>query len=99
MLEKIIPGLLFFMPALAIGCWITWAVKRSQINNVPQSWMRQARIDSARRRFIAAIVFTVIAVVVLIVFLPGAIRDSKEAAAAANAAAESMVEASQAAAT
>lgn len=95
MAERIIPALLLFVPAAAIGCWITWAVKRSRINDVAQSWMREARIESTRKRLILAIILTVVSVVLLIIFLPGVIRDSKAAAAAAESAAASIAEATK----
>ena len=88
-MDRLIATLTFFLPIAAVGTWITWFVKRRQINDVSQSWMREKRIEVVRFRFKLAIILTVAAVLVLAIFLPGQIRASKAAAEAAETALES----------
>ena len=79
-MNRLISTLTFFLPISAIATWITWFVKRRQINDVSQSWMREKRIEVVIFRFRLAIALTIAAVVVLAIFLPGQIRAAREAA-------------------
>ena len=43
MLRRLMVVAIFFVPIGAVACWVTWFSKRSRINNVAQSWMREKR--------------------------------------------------------
>ncbi|MBQ2143691.1 MAG: hypothetical protein II436_01125 [Oscillospiraceae bacterium] len=84
MLRRLMVVAIFFVPIGAVACWVSWFTKRSRVNDVAQSWMREKRREEARGRLVWAITLTVATILAWIFLYPS----YHEMAMAAQAAAE-----------